>query len=118
MPDVRLNEPGALFDIIRILAPVVMFPWVIVRVPETVTFPVNVTPDELLTVRLFRFATLEGIWTPAEDPPKTRLEDDDVVRFVGVPAIVGPFSVRVFAPTVKAPEVRVKSSTNSNITAQ
>jgi hypothetical protein len=81
-----------------------MFPWVIIRVPATVTSPVRVSPDELLTVRLFRFVTLEGTWTPADDPPKTRLEDDDVVRFDGFPAIVGPFRVRVYAPTVKAPD--------------
>jgi hypothetical protein len=83
-------------------------PCVIVRVPAIVTFPVNVIPDKLLIVRLFRFATLEGTWIPADVPPNTRLDDDVVVRFAGVPAIVGPFSVSVFAPTVKAPEVRVR----------
>jgi hypothetical protein len=73
-----------------------------------VTLPVKVTPDGLFTVRLFRFATLDGIKTPADVPPNTRLEDAVVVRFDGVPAIVGPFNVRVYAPTVKVPEVRVR----------
>jgi len=65
------------------------------RVPATLKLAVNVTPDGLLMVRLFRFVTLEGIETPVDDPPNMRLEDEDVVRFDGVPAIVGPFRVRV-----------------------
>jgi hypothetical protein len=72
-----------------------------------VTLPVKVTPDGLFTVRLFRFTTLDGIKTPADVPPNTRLDEDDVVRFEGVPAMVGPFNVRIYAPTVKVPEVRV-----------
>jgi len=66
-----------------------------VRVPATSKLAVKVTPDGLLMVRLLRFATLDGVETPVDDPPNTRLEDEDVVRFDGVPAIVGPFSVRV-----------------------
>jgi hypothetical protein len=67
-----------------------------------------VTPDGLLIVRLFRFKALDGIKTPDEVPPNTRLDDADVARFDGVPAIVGPFNVRVYAPTVKVPAVRVR----------
>ena len=36
------------------------------------------------------------------------LEDAVVTKFAGVPAIVGPFNVSVFAPTVKLPAVRVR----------
>jgi hypothetical protein len=62
----------------------------------------------LVIERSFKAVTLVGIKTPAEVPPKRRLEDDDVVRFAGVPAIVGPFNVSVFAPTVKVPATRVR----------
>jgi hypothetical protein len=78
-----------------------------VRIPAIMTFPDSVTPDELLIVRLLRFETLEGIEIPAAVPPYTRLDEDVVVRFVGVPAIAGPFKVSVFAATVRAPDERV-----------
>ena len=45
--------------------------------------------------RLFNAATLDGIKTPDDVPPNTRLDDDVVERLEGVPAIVGPFKVRV-----------------------
>jgi len=48
-------------------------------------------------------ATLLGTLTPAELPPKLRLEEEVVVSFVGVPAIVGPFRVKVLAPTANVP---------------
>ena len=85
-----------------------MLPWVIVRILPTVILPVNVTPDTLFTVRLLRFATLDGIKTPALVPPNTRLDDADVVKFDGVPAIVGPLNVRIYVPTVKEPDARAK----------
>ena len=72
------------------------------------TLPVNVIPLALLIVRLFKFAALDGINTPAVVPPNIRLEAAVVTKFVGVPAIVGPFSVSVFAQTVKVPDVRVR----------
>jgi hypothetical protein len=56
---------------------------------------------------LVRFVTLLGIETPAEDPPKDKLDEAIVDKLVGVPAIEGPFSVRVLGPTVKVPAVRV-----------
>jgi hypothetical protein len=95
VPDTRANEPVELLDRVIVPDPVVIFPWVIVRIPPTETLPANEIPDELLIVRLLRFMALEGIETPAELPPNTRFEDDDVVRFEGVPAIAGPFKVRV-----------------------
>ena len=52
--------------------------------------------------------TLVGIKTPADVPPKTRLDDDVVERFEGVPAMVGPFKVRVYPATAKVPAVRVR----------
>jgi hypothetical protein len=57
---------------------------------------------------LLRAVTLEGIATELELPPKTKLEDDVVDRFVAVPAIAGPLRVRVYAPTVNVPEVSVR----------
>jgi hypothetical protein len=67
-----------------------------------------VTPFALFIVRLFRFVTLLGIRTPAEDPPNDKLDAAAVVKLFGVPAMVGPFNVSVFAPTVKVPAVRVR----------
>jgi hypothetical protein len=52
--------------------------------------------------------TLEGIKTPAVVPPKTRLDVAIVAKFAGVPPILGPLRVSVFAPTVKVPAVSVK----------
>jgi hypothetical protein len=97
-----------LFESIRVLPPLVIFPPFMVRILLTVKPAVNETPFELFIVRLFRFVTLEGIETPAELPPSIRLEAADVIRFDGVPAIVGPFKVRVFAPTVKVPDESVR----------
>jgi hypothetical protein len=45
---------------------------------------------------------------PELDPPNIRLDEDVVERFEGVPAIAGPFNVRVLAPTVNVPDVRVR----------
>jgi hypothetical protein len=67
-----------------------------------------VTPLALFIERLFRLITLPGIETPADDPPKERLEEELVVKLLGVPAIVGPLSVSLVGPTVKVPAVRVK----------
>jgi len=85
------------------------------RVPElSVSTPLiarellNVIPLVLLIVRLFKAATLDGTDIPAELPPKTRLEEEVVDRFVAVPAIAGPFNVSVLPATEKLPEVSVK----------
>ena len=78
------------------------------NVPLTVRELCKVTILELVIERPFKAETLVGIKTPADVPPNTRLEDADVARFDGVPAIVGPFNVSVFAPTVKVPAVRVR----------
>jgi hypothetical protein len=67
-----------------------------------------VTPFALFIVRLLRFVTLPGIITPAEDPPKDKLDVATATKLPGVPAMVGPFNVRVLAPTVKVPAVRVR----------
>jgi hypothetical protein len=67
-----------------------------------------VTPFALFIVRLARFATLAGIKTPAEDPPKIKVDVAAVDKLPGVPAIAGPFRVRVLGPTVKVPAVRVR----------
>jgi hypothetical protein len=66
-----------------------------------------VTPFALLIVRLARFATLEGINTPEADPPNDKVDVAIVARFVGIPAIVGPFNVSILGPTVNVPAVRV-----------
>jgi hypothetical protein len=78
-----------------------------VRILPTEMFPVNVIPFVLFIVRLLRFAALDGTETPVLDPPNTRFDDDDVDKFEGVPAMVGPFNVSVFAPTVNVPDVSV-----------
>ena len=62
----------------------------------------------MLIVKLFKSKTDEGIVIPDEEPPKTRFEAELVVRLDGVPAIEGPFNVRVFAPTIKEPDVKVR----------
>jgi hypothetical protein len=68
-----------------------------------------VTPFALFIVRLLRFAMLDGIFTPLDDPPKVSDDEAVVPRFEGVPAIVGPLRVSVFAPTENIPEVRVST---------
>jgi hypothetical protein len=67
-----------------------------------------VTPFELFIVRLLTFVTPDGIEIPDDEPPNKSEEDDEVTRFEGVPAIAGPLSDNVFAPTVKLPAVSVK----------
>jgi len=58
--------------------------------------------------RPFKAVTFAGIKTLADEPPKTRLDDAVVDRFEGVPAIVGPFKVRVYPATAKVPDVSVR----------
>jgi hypothetical protein len=66
-----------------------------------------VTPFELFIAREVKFVTLAGINTPEDVPPNIRLDVATVAKLPGVPAIAGPFSVSVLAPTVKEPAVRV-----------
>ncbi len=82
-------------------------PLVKVSVPLMVGLLFNVTPLLLLIVRPLNAVTLLGTLTPRALPPKTRLEEDVVDKLAGVPAIVGPFSVSVFAPTANVPLVSV-----------
>ena len=89
-----------------------MLPWVIVTMLLTVIFPFNVIPLVLLIVRLLRFVTLPGIVTPEDDPPNDKLEVAAVIRLLGVPAMAGPFNARVFAPTLKLPDVSVSVPAN------
>jgi hypothetical protein len=67
-----------------------------------------VTPFALFIIRLARFEALAGIKTPAEDPPKDKLEVAIAIKLLGVPAIAGPFKVSILGPTVKVPAVRVR----------
>ena len=92
---------------VRVFAPTVNAPLVSVSVPLMVIEPDIETPLELLTVKLLSAATLEGIVTPPELPPNVNEDDEVVLKFAGVPAIAGPFSARVFAPTVNVPFVNV-----------
>ena len=91
----------------RVFTPTENTPLVRVSVPAMVRLEFKLTPFVLLIVRLLRAVTLLGIVTELEEPPKTRLEADVVDRLVGVPAIAGPSSSRVFAPTESVPLVRV-----------
>src|SRR5688572_10559852 len=95
--------PPGLAASVRMFAPVVSRPLVSVSVPLTVGLLFRVTPLALLIVRLFKAVTLLGILTPTALPPKTRLEAAVVARLAGVPAIAGPLSVRVLAPTANGP---------------
>jgi hypothetical protein len=92
---------------ITVFEPANRFPEVKVSVPLIVGLLFNETPLALLMVRLFSAVTLLGTLTLDELPPKDRLEEEVVDRFEGVPAMAGPLSVSVFAPTVNVPEVRV-----------
>ena len=98
-------------------APIDSAPLVKLSVPEMVRFEFKLTPFVLLTVKLLRAVTPLGINTPLEEPPKTRLEEDVVDRLATIPAIAGPSSSRVFAPTKNVPlvKVRVPSTVTSPI---
>ena len=100
---------------VRVVAPVTLIvftpeAWMAApsdRAPLTVRMLFKVIPLALLTVRLLRLVTLLGRLTLLELPPNTRFEDEVVDRLVAVPAIVGPFKVRVLEPTANVPLVRV-----------
>ncbi|HEY5138433.1 MAG TPA: hypothetical protein VIJ25_03825, partial [Methylococcales bacterium] len=62
----------------------------------------------LVIERPVKATTFDGIKTPAVVPPNTRLDPGTVIKFKGVPAIVGPFNVRVFPPTANVPAVSVR----------
>jgi hypothetical protein len=100
--------PTAVFVIVnKFVTDVVRIPDVRVSVPESDDGPFKETPFALFMVKLFKAETLEGIVIPVEEPPKTKLDEDVVLKFVGVPAIAGPLSVSVFAPTENVPLVSV-----------
>src|SRR6266567_2469607 len=92
---------------VSVLAPIESAPLARVSVALMVGLPFNVTPLALLTVRLFNAATLLGTVMLVELPPKERLEEEVVAKLPAVTAIAGPLSVKVWAPTVKVPLVRV-----------
>ena len=60
-------------------------------------------------VKPLNAATLVGMLILVELPPNDKVEEDEVVRLLAVPAMAGPFKVSVFAPTVSAPLVSVKA---------
>jgi hypothetical protein len=68
----------------------------------------------LLAVSAFSCVTLDGMLTPADAPVKLKFEKFVVTRFVGVPAIAGPFNTNVFGvpkipPTSYVPAVSVNN---------
>jgi hypothetical protein len=69
--------------------------------------PVRETPFVLFMVRLFNWATLEGMVIPGDDPPKTSVDAAVVARLLCVPAIAGPFKIRVLPATANVPLVSV-----------
>jgi hypothetical protein len=93
---------------VSVFAPIDNPPPVGLKVPVIVGELCKVTKLVLVIERPFNATTVAGINTPAEVPPKTRLDAAVTTRFEGVPAMVGPFSVRVLPPTVKVPAVRVR----------
>src|SRR5208282_1257156 len=93
---------------VSVFAPIENAPLDRVSVPLIVGLLFRVTPLVLLMVRLVNAVTMLGIPTPAELPPKERLDDDVVARLEAVPAMAGPFRASVFVPTVSVPLVRVR----------
>jgi len=93
---------------VRVFAPIDRPPPAGLNVPLTVGELCKVTILVFVIERLFNADTPDGIKTPAVVPPNTRLDDEVVLKFVGVPAMVGPFNVSVFAPTENVPDVRVR----------
>ena len=65
------------------------------------------SPFVLPRARLFSSKTLAGTSTPVALPPNARLDPEVVARLPGVPAMGGPFKVRVLAPTANVPLVSV-----------
>src|SRR5437016_4935894 len=92
---------------ISVFEPAEITPDVNVIVVLIVRSAFSVMPLLLASVRLLSWMTLLGTLTPAELPPNKRLEDEVVNRLVGVPAIVGPFSARLFPTTDSVPLVSV-----------
>ena len=92
----------------KVFAPIDKPPAVELKVPLTVSELCKVTILVFVNERPFRATTLVGIKTPDVVPPNTRLDEAVVAKFDGVPAIVGPLKVRVFAPTENVPLVRVR----------
>jgi hypothetical protein len=105
-PPTRVPQLAGPFSV-SVFAPMDRPPPPGVNVPLTVGELCRATMLVLDIVRLFKAATLVGINTPAEVPPKTRLDEDVVARLAGVPAMVGPFNVSVLLLTVNVPAVRV-----------
>ena len=85
------------------------------NIPLTVSELCKVTKFVFVIERPFKATTLAGIRTPAVVPPKTRLDDAVVIKFAGVPAIVGPFKVSILGPTVKVPAVSVRVPLQLNL---
>jgi hypothetical protein len=98
------------FVIFRIFGPACKMPLVRVKTPPAarVMLLFMATPFALFIARFARSVTFAGIKTPDEVPPKTMEEETVAERFTGVPAIAGPFNVRVLLLTVKVPAVRVR----------
>ena len=96
-------------DRVRVLLDASRFaPLLIVQTPLTFTEPPSVTTSPVFAiVRLFNAATLLGTVIPLAVPPKTRLEDEVVPKFAGVPAIAGPFNVSVLVEIARVPAVNV-----------
>ena len=80
------------------------------NIPLTVSELCKVTILVLVIESPLKATTLVGIKTPAVVPPKTRLDAAVVIKFAGVPAIVGPFRVRVSCSNSKGTGRKSKSS--------
>src|SRR5882672_9290576 len=104
-PLVRLTVPAV--AMIKVFEPAEITPDVNVIVALMVGLLLSVMPLLLFSVRLLSCVTLLGTLTLLELPPKERLEEEVVDKLVGVPAIVGPFSARLFPATASVPLVNV-----------
>ena len=91
----------------RVFAPTENTPFVNVSVPLRVTLLFSVTPFVLLTVRLFKAATLLGTFTLVELPPYETFDEDVVDKLPDVTEVFGPFNESVLEPIESAPLVSV-----------
>jgi hypothetical protein len=105
LPVVRLILPFS----VSVLAPTVRVPAVKVRSLATVKLWLLLNPALLLRVRLFTLpvnAEAGILW--AAEPLKTTVADALLALILPAPRLIVPLRLRVYAPTVNVPAVKVK----------
>jgi hypothetical protein len=107
-PPIRVPQKTIIPLSVKVFAPIDKPAPAGVNVPLIVSVLCKVTIFVFHIERPNKEVTLVGIKTPGVVPPNTRLDTAVVIKFEGVPAMVGPFNVSVFIPTLKVPAVRVR----------